>query len=284
MADTKDLRLITMIRKTLLFRNLVDNLVKNLGLYSVGVLLLVLYRIAFETVPMIIGLVAFIITYSSVYILNDLFDAAEDATDTEKITRKPLASGSVERKEAVVMCMAYLFMGLLVSSLLGLLFLVVVSCLVLVNLLYSAPLTSKKDSGRLRLKHTVVGLPLVLIMQFLKILLPWTLTIDLFSFPYLFAIGFSCLYLVLFKGYKRNLTVGESFKHETTLTLTTVIVFFVSMLIHQGSIMQAMILGYLLAGVAIFWRSRLIDRRVLLVSPIYILLGVIALLYLMTYL
>ncbi|MFQ5831629.1 MAG: UbiA family prenyltransferase [Candidatus Thorarchaeota archaeon] len=272
-----------MIQKTLLFRNLVDNLVKNLGLYSVGVLLLVLYRISYETAPMMIGLVAFIIAYSSVYIFNDLFDAAEDATDTEKITRKPLASGSVERTEAVVICLLYLFTGLLVSTILGFLFLGVVSGLILVNLLYSAPLPSRKDSENLRLKHTVVGLPLVLIMQSLKIFLPWTITSDLFSFPYLFAIGFSCLYLVLFKGYKRNLTVGQSFKHETTLTLATIIVLFLSMLVHQEPIMQAMILAYLLAGIAIFWKFRLIDKRVILVSPIYILLGVIALLYLMTY-
>lgn len=283
MVDTMDLRLTTMIQKTLLFRNLVDNLVKNLGLYSVGVLLLVLYRISYETAPMMIGLVAFIIAYSSVYIFNDLFDAAEDATDTEKITRKPLASGSVERTEAVVICLLYLFTGLLVSTILGFLFLGVVSGLILVNLLYSAPLPSRKDSENLRLKHTVVGLPLVLIMQSLKIFLPWTITSDLFSFPYLFAIGFSCLYLVLFKGYKRNLTVGQSFKHETTLTLATIIVLFLSMLVHQEPIMQAMILAYLLAGIAIFWKFRLIDKRVILVSPIYILLGVIALLYLMTY-
>lgn len=272
-----------MIRKTLLFRNLVDNLVKNLGLYSVGVLLLVLYRQPFDAALMLLGLFTFIIAYSSVYVFNDIFDAAEDATDGEKIKRKPLARGSVERSEAVVICLIFLVMGLVVSTLLGLLFFGTVSSLVIVNLLYSAPLSSRENGGHLRLKHTAFGLPLVLVMQFLKIFLPWTITIELFSFPYLFALGFSCLYLVLFKGYKRNLTVGESFKHETILTIATFVILVLSMLVHQGPIVQAMILGYLLAGVAIFWKSRLIDRRVILVSPFYILLGVIALLYLMTY-
>jgi 4-hydroxybenzoate polyprenyltransferase len=70
-----------MIRKTLLFRNLVDNIPKNVGLYSIGILFLTISGYAFDVLEMVWGLFAFIISYSSVYVFNDIFDIAEDERD-----------------------------------------------------------------------------------------------------------------------------------------------------------------------------------------------------------
>jgi len=272
-----------MIRKTLLFRNLVDNVTKNLGLYSVGVLLLVLQRVTFEVVPIVFGLVAFLIAYSSVYVLNDFFDVAEDAIDAEKTKRKPLARGSVERSEAVSIYLAFLVSGLLLSTSLGAQFLAVMVSLLLVNVIYSAPLIASERTGFLRLKHTLMGWPLVLMMQFLKMLLPWTTTAQLVNFPFLFASGFSLLYIILFRGYKENQTVGESITNEPILPIVTATVFLSSLLAHPEPFLQAMILGYLLIGIAFFWSLRLIDQRVLKLAPLYIIFGVIILMIAMTY-
>jgi 4-hydroxybenzoate polyprenyltransferase len=272
-----------MILKTLLFRNLVDNVVKNLGLYSVGVLLLILQRAPFEGVSIVLGLVAFIIAYSSVYVINDFFDVAEDAIDEEKIKRKPLARGSVKESEAVGIYLVFLTLGLLLSICLGALFLVVIVSLLVVNLIYSAPLITRKRTGPIKLKHTLLGWPLVLMMQFLKMLLPWTTTTQLARFPILFAFGFSLLYIILFKGYKEYQTVGGSIKNEPVLTIVTIAVFLSSLLVHPEPLLQAMILAYLLVGIAFFWGSRLVDQRVLKLAPFYIILGVIILFIVMTY-
>ncbi|MHA1904340.1 MAG: UbiA family prenyltransferase [Candidatus Thorarchaeota archaeon] len=289
-----------MIQRILLFRNLVENIPKNIGLYSVGILLLVLYRIAIETTSILLGMLAFIISYSSVYVLNDIWDIAEDVKDAEKIPRKPLARGYVDRREAVKLSATLLVIGLVFSTCLNILFFGLMCSLIVVNILYSAPLihnsrighssheTAQKHNSygveyRTSLKYTVVGLPLIFIMQFLKILLPWTISSELANFPYFFGLGFSCMYLVFFKGYKENETVGECIKQAPILALLTVVIFVLSFVVHPEPVLQAMILMYLLAGITFFWKSRFTDRKVIVLGSIYIIVGVFALLYLMTY-
>ncbi|MFW9801973.1 MAG: UbiA family prenyltransferase [Candidatus Thorarchaeota archaeon] len=276
-----------MIRKTLLFRNLVDNIPKNVGLYSVGILLLIISGFAFDAVGMIPGLVAFIISYSSVYVLNDIFDISEDERDLSKRMRKPLALGSVEKPEAIVIYVVLLVTGLMLSLFQNLAFFAAVSVLIIINALYSIPIlvlsktqpapNETDKQNRRSLKYTIAGLPLVFVMQFLKLLLPWTLTTELTKFPFLFACGFSLTYLVIFKGYKANYTIGESIIHEAQLFGAAVVFFVLSMLMHQGPVLQASVFLYLLAGIALFRNLRLVDKKVILLSPIYILLGIIIL-------
>ncbi|MFX1369416.1 MAG: UbiA family prenyltransferase [Promethearchaeota archaeon] len=286
-----------MIRKALLFRNLVDNIPKNIGLYSVGILFLVMFGYTFDVLATVLGLIAFIISYSSIYIINDLFDIAEDKGIPEKHMRKPLTQGLVEKSEAVTISLVLLLVGLSLSFILNFMFFGFLSTLILVNALYSVPIASlsarqtisdgsrqqnqEYDYGRpTSFKHSILGLPLVLVMQFLKMLLPWTITTQLAQFPFLFALGFSLVYVVLFKGYKKNQTVGESVVRELLLFGLATIVFILSMLIHPKPIFQASIVLYLVAGMALFRNFRLIDKRVIILSPVYIGLGLVFLIIL----
>ena len=282
-----------MFKKILLFRNLIDNIPKNFGIYSVGVMFLILNRFNLEVISNILALGAFLISYSSIYILNDLHDVDEDAMDNEKTLRKPLTQGRVERSEAINMLILFQILGFTLSLLLNLRFLFTMIALLLVNALYSVPLLPRRivepnsdDSEltperaqRISLKYTAVGLPLVLIMQMLKILLPWTINADLTRFPVVFALGFSILYIVIFKGYKAGMTIGESIRHERGLATTAILVFIISMFVHPEQILQAMMIVYLMVGILIFWRFRLTDRTVIILSPIYIGLGVFGLFY-----
>ncbi|MHA2003114.1 MAG: UbiA family prenyltransferase [Candidatus Thorarchaeota archaeon] len=289
-----------MIRKTLLFRNLVDNIPKNVGLYSIGILFLTISGYAFDVLEMVWGLFAFIISYSSVYVFNDIFDIAEDERDPTKRMRKPLVQGSVEKSEAVTIWLVFLFVGLLLSHIQNLTLFGILCILIITNALYSIPILtpSKSQSGQhvddqetrmldmtrpRSLKYTIVGLPLVFIMQFLKILLPWTLTTELAMFPFLFASGFSLIYLVLFKGYKTNYTIGESIMHKPRLFGAAAIVFVLSMLIHREPMLQASIFLYLVAGIALFRNSRLIDKKVIFLGSVYILLGIVILFWLIPF-
>ena len=73
-----------MFRRILLFRNLTDNIPKNIGLYSVGVMLLFLFRIKIDLLQILLGLLAFLVSYSSIYVLNDLYDIEDDKRDEKK--------------------------------------------------------------------------------------------------------------------------------------------------------------------------------------------------------
>ncbi|MFW9966306.1 MAG: UbiA family prenyltransferase [Candidatus Thorarchaeota archaeon] len=289
-----------MIRKTLLFRNLTDNIPKNVGLYSVGILFLVISGYSFELINMGFGLIAFIISYSSVYVFNDIFDISEDEGLPAKRTRKPLVQGSVEKSEAIIICLVLLIVGLSLSLLQNSIFFGILSFLIIINALYSIPIvtlsrsrltpheTDQQDNTHditrpISFKHTIAGLPLVFVMQFLKILLPWTITPELVHFPFLFAVGFSLTYVVLFKGYKMDRTVGESVTHEPLLFSAAVIVFILSMLVHPEPILQASIFFYLLAGVIFFRKHHLVDKTVIILSPVYIIVGVLILFWMILY-
>ncbi|MFX1560532.1 MAG: UbiA family prenyltransferase [Promethearchaeota archaeon] len=276
-----------MFRKVLLFRNLTDNIPKNIGLYSVGVMLLLLFRITISPLQILLGLLAFLVSYSSIYVLNDLYDIEDDKIDEKKSLRKPLAQGAIDKKEAVTILVLLLFLGLLLSALLNLFFFCVIISLILINLIYSIRLTnvrnqSLEDVRPKSLKHTTFGLPLVFLMQLLKIFLPWTINTGVLQFPVLFAIGFSLLYVILFKGYKEYRTIGESVMQAPFSFGFSSAFFISSMTLYPEPLVQALIVLYIFAGIVLFRNSHFTDRKVLLFSPVYILLGILALFYLMT--
>ncbi len=265
-----------MIHKILIFRNLIDNVPKNIGLYTISVVLLVANHFSFEYITTIVGLVAFLFSYSSVYVMNDLFDIAEDITSNEKASRKPLAQGIVTKKEAFLISVILLAVGIIFSCLLNVIFFVIICMLIFMNSLYTIP--------PIRLKQTVFGLPLVLIMQMMKFLLPWSISPNLNQFPTLFVLSFSLLYLIVFIGYKQNKTIGASIKEEPVILGLSIVVLFTSALVYSNPLLQLAIMAYLFAGIIFFHDVHLTDRKVIKWSPIYIFLGVLLLIYLITYL
>jgi len=276
-----------MFRRVLLFRNLTDNIPKNIGLYSVGVMLLFLFRITIDLLQTLLGLLAFLISYSSIYVLNDLFDVDDDKKDNRKAHRKPLANDVVKEEDAIRIFASFLLLGLVLSVILNLLFFCVVCSLVFTNIIYSLPMShirkrSFEEGSPRSLKHTILSLPLVLLMQLLKIFLPWTLSTEVMQFPVLFAIGFSLLYVIIFKGYKEYRTIGESVKQTPFFLGFAIIVFVISMSMYPEPLVQASIVLYILLGIWFFRNSRLTDRKVLLLSPVYILLGIVVLFFLIS--
>lgn len=272
-----------MFRRVLLFRNLIDNIPKNVGLYSVGVILLFLFHFRIDLLQLLLGLLAFLILYSSIYILNDIYDVEIDKKDGRKVLRKPLAQGDIKRNEAMMFFWGFLALGLLLSILLNLFFFCIVSSLVLINFIYSFPLAHVRNQSKGvhigGLKQTILGPFLVLLMQVLKIFLPWTISSEMMQYPVLFAVGFSLLYVIIFRGYKEYLTIGQSFKQAPFSFGAAIIIFILSANLYPEPLVQASIVIYILAGVLFFRNSHLTDRRVLILSPIYILLGIIFLFF-----
>ncbi|MFW9959139.1 MAG: UbiA family prenyltransferase, partial [Candidatus Odinarchaeota archaeon] len=135
-----------MFQKILIFRNLIDNIPKNIGLYMIGVLLLVANHFSIDYAKITLGLIVFLVSYSSIYIMNDLFDIDEDLITEDKVSRKPIAQGIVTKNEACLIFVILLAIGITLSFLLNSIFFVVICALVFINILYSVP--------PMRLKHS----------------------------------------------------------------------------------------------------------------------------------
>lgn len=83
-----------------------------------------------------IGLGAFSFVASAVYVLNDLVDAPQDRNHPEKRNR-PIASGEISRRSAIMLLTALLIGGLATALWLNAIFFMICSAYFIVNLLYS---------------------------------------------------------------------------------------------------------------------------------------------------
>ncbi|MFN0014281.1 MAG: decaprenyl-phosphate phosphoribosyltransferase [Saprospiraceae bacterium] len=82
------------------------------------------------------GFLAFSLTASSVYVLNDLVDAPQDRNHPHKRNR-PIASGAVGKQTAVLTLLALLGCGLALAYTLGPAFLLICAAYAAINVLYS---------------------------------------------------------------------------------------------------------------------------------------------------
>ncbi|MBL7843575.1 MAG: UbiA prenyltransferase family protein [Cyclobacteriaceae bacterium] len=84
----------------------------------------------------ILGIIAFSLIASAVYILNDLKDIEVDRIHPLKKDR-PLASGAVSRSTATILLIIFIVAGLSLSYLLHPVFLILLSCYLVLNIAYS---------------------------------------------------------------------------------------------------------------------------------------------------
>ena len=80
-------------------------------------------------------------------------------------------------------------------------------------------------------------------------------------------------------GYKQNKTIGASISKEPFLFGVSILVLITSMMLHSNPLFQAAIMLYLLAGIVCFRNEHLTERMVIILSPFYILLGVVVFVY-----
>lgn len=87
-------------------------------------------------IRVIAGFIVLCLAASSVYIFNDLIDAPVDRVHTEKKNR-PIASGAVTSKEALVLLGAALFPTVMLSWVLGVGFFLLILCYLILNIVYT---------------------------------------------------------------------------------------------------------------------------------------------------
>jgi 4-hydroxybenzoate polyprenyltransferase len=108
---------------------------KNVLLF-IPLLLAHAYTDSFKLLQVLLGMVSFSLTASSIYLLNDLFDLENDREHPTKRNR-PLAQGSMSIPVALITWGAFFCAGLSLGALVNLNFLLLLITYMVINLLYS---------------------------------------------------------------------------------------------------------------------------------------------------
>ena len=192
------------------FNSITASLPKNVIQFSFGVLLFWLIIGAFDPFVAITAVFAFVITYSSVYMYNDVVDHKVDRKDKEKLKWKLVASGHLSVKAAKYTSLAFLVLGLSLSLLVNKWFLLIMVALLFLNFLHTSPRTHfKKSVTKTSINMTVI--------EFLKYSTGWfALTSNISQFPFWLILSVSFIYATGYMLYKFRFR-GKVIRRKKTL-------------------------------------------------------------------
>lgn len=160
------------------YNSIGNNMPKNAIQFSLGV---VFYYLIFgipDALLVFLAFAGFMLTYSSVYVFNDLMDIEEDKKHPQKLKWKFIANGTVGKESAVSVLFLLMFSGLGLSLLVGKWFAAIMVMLLVLNFLHSSNFTRfKKSKWKTAFNMTAI--------EFLKYSCGWfALTSNLASFPF----------------------------------------------------------------------------------------------------
>jgi 4-hydroxybenzoate polyprenyltransferase len=182
--------------RNLLYNSITISLPKNAVQFFLGTVLFWLIMGIPNPVATVAALTGFLLTYSSVYLLNDIVDHKEDMKNREKLKWKLVAGKMIGIRKALILSMILLFSGLSVSLYVSRWFFIIMLLLIFLNSLHSSPWTRFKRS----LPKTSVNMTAI---QFLKFSTGWfALTSNISEFPFWLILGFSIVYTTSYVIYK----------------------------------------------------------------------------------
>lgn len=182
--------------KKLLINSITLNIPKNIIQFLMGVVFYITFFGLPEAGITIFSLAAFLITYSAVYVYNDITDAKEDAKHCEKKSWKLVACGLITRRQGWTLYILFLVVGLSMSALVNAYFLLMMAALVGLNYLHSSPKFRFKES----LRKTAVNMTVI---ELLKYSVGWfALTGNISNFPFWVALVLSLSYNTSYIIYK----------------------------------------------------------------------------------
>lgn len=170
---------------------------RNSMQYILGVLLYFFFFGSFNLELFILSIAGFLVSYNSVYYLNDIIDYKHDRKDVMKRKVKPLLNGRLTKKEAITYYFISLFLGVSLSFMVNKVFGVLIVSLLLLNILHSTLMK------RLGMKAVASGM---FVIQFIKYSLGWfAFTAVLDNFPLFIFSTFSFSYILFYVIYKKKL-------------------------------------------------------------------------------
>lgn len=210
---------------------------KNAFQYLVGFSFYLTTFGEFNILKLIIGLSSFLLTYSSIYYYNDLMDYKEDKKKKVKRAYKALARGEITHNTAVTRMARLMLSGLVLGSLIGGWYVLLLLGLLITNHLHSSPNTKKKFKYNMKYLY-----PNLFIMQFLKFAGGWfTFTTNLTMFPTFIITCLSSAFVFGYIMYKESvLKPSQVFKKKSKsliiLSIITLTTFFISLIIYPFKI------------------------------------------------
>ncbi|MBD3311959.1 hypothetical protein GF352_00675 [archaeon] len=176
---------------------------------------------------LILGLIAFLLTYSSVYIYNNLMDIEYDKKHYVKWKKeRPLPKGLISESTAKRVIITNLVIGLTISFFINYATFMVNLGLFTLNFIYSA----------FRLKNNPkIGNIFIISSQFLKILNGWVVnSASINGLPLTIPLLYACIYGLLISIYKKKFfkSRGQKRKYMLVLGLITLSLIPASMIIY----------------------------------------------------
>lgn len=165
--------------------------------FSLGTVLFWKTNNIFNLTNYLTSLIAVTITYSSIYMFNDLMDLEYDKKHyAEWKKNRPLASGEVQIKTAKKLILFSAITGILTSSLINTHLLITIILIITLNYLYSYFKLKKKP---------VIGISVLIATQILKILSGWlSQSTNINNSPILFLLTFAFVYGAVSIIYKKR--------------------------------------------------------------------------------
>jgi len=188
------------VKRNVLINSITLNIPKNSIQFFIGIV----FYITFFGLPglsvVLFSCAAFLVTYSAVYVYNDIGDAEHDSKHSHKKVWKLVASGLLDKKQSWMLYVVLLGVGFTMSLFVNVYFFVMMLLLVGLNFLHSCPKIYLKNS----LKKTAVNMTVI---EFLKYSAGWfALTTNLSYFPFWVAIVLSLSYNLSYIIYKAEQT------------------------------------------------------------------------------
>lgn len=261
----------------------IDTLFANAAYYFLGVTLAFILTDSFSLVTLI-GLTSFILTYSSLYVLNDIMDKEYDKKHIINWKKeKPIPSGIISIKTAVFIDLTLIMTGLVLAFFVNKTFLLLIIVLNALSISYS--LFKLKN-------HYVSWLVILLSLQLIKIFLGWaSISNDITKLPLLLIISISLFYTYAISIYKEKVFGSRIFKlvSKTLLIIGLIIYFYetVTNKVLSNALLVSLII--FLIGVGVFYKKFLKSKNlskfsrigIIIVLPSFLLL-LISMLLLLT--
>lgn len=187
---------IDMTLRKVLYNSITVNLPKNIVQLLLGAVLYAFIFGVINPVQLVLAVIGLSLSYSSVYMFNDIMDREEDAADPQKRGWKHVANGSLRLEGAVSIYALLLMSGLLVSFFVNYVFGAMMVALLFLNFLHSAPGIRLKK----RKFPTIANITLI---EFIKYSSGWfALTANVTKFPLWLVLMFAVIYSAGYMAYK----------------------------------------------------------------------------------
>ncbi len=177
------------------------NMPKNILQFFIGVVFYFVFFGNMNPLLVIFSCVAFLVSYSAVYVYNDIIDAEDDARHPVKRKWKLVASGLINKRQGMFLYVGLASFGLFMSFFVNVYFFIISAMLIFLNLLHSSPkIYLKKDAKKALVNMTAI--------EFLKYSMGWfalTSNISLFPFWVIFflALSYNIGYFIYKSDFKK---------------------------------------------------------------------------------